>query len=147
MKMKEKRGRKSGASLQTVSIDCKPTRPAAPDELTQKQAKVWKSVVKSMPADWFGRETHALLIQYCRHVVTAQEVDRLINEHAAGELDIQRYNKLLIMRARESGALTALARTMRLTQQSRIDPKTAGRRVGSMSRVGLPHESPPWEAK
>jgi hypothetical protein len=142
MKMKEKRGRKSGASLQTVSIDCKPTRPAAPDELTQKQAKVWKSVVKSMPADWFGRETHALLIQYCRHVVTAQEVDRLINEHAAGELDLRLYNRLLIMRARESAALTALSRTMRLTQQARIDPKTAGRRLANMPRVDLPWMPP-----
>jgi hypothetical protein len=142
MKMKEKRGRKSGASLQTVSIDCKPTRPAAPDELTQKQAKVWQCVVKAMPADWFGRETHALLIQYCRHVVTAQEVDRLINEHAAGELDLRLYNRLLIMRARESAALTALSRTMRMTQQARIDPKTAGRRVAGVSRVDLPWMPP-----
>jgi hypothetical protein len=140
--MKEKRGRKSGASLQTVSIDCKSVRPAAPDCLTTNQAEVWKSVVKSMPADWFGAETHPLLIQFCRHTVTAREVDRLINEHEACELNIRFYNRLLIMRARESAALTALARTMRMTQQARIDPKTAGRRVAGVSRVDLPWMPP-----
>ena len=137
--MNEKRGRKSGASLETVlSVTGKPARPAAPDCLTTDQAKVWQSVVKAMPADWFGRETHPLLQQYCRHVVTAREIDKLISEHAAGELDLRLYNRLLIMRARESAALTALARTMRMTQQARIDPKTAGRRLASMPRVDLP---------
>ena len=137
--MKEKRGRKSGASLETVlSVTGKPARPAAPDCLTTDQAEVWKSVVKSMPADWFGREIWPLLIQFCRHSVSARVVDELIAEHAAGELDIPRYNKLLIMRSRESAAMTASARTMRMTQQSRIDPKTAGRRIASMPRVDLP---------
>ena len=140
--MEEKRGRKSGASLETVSIDCKPARPAAPDELTQKQAEIWQSVVKAMPADWFSAGTHPLLKQYCRHVITAREVDKLISEHAAGELDLKLYNRLLIMRARESAALTALARTMRMTQQSRIDPKTAGRRLASMPRADLPWMPP-----
>lgn len=138
--MKErKRGRKSGASLETViSVTGEPARPAAPDCLTTDQAEVWKSVVKSMPADWFGAETHPLLSQYCRHTVTARVVDELISEHAASELNIRFYNRLLIMRVRESGALTALARTMRMTQQARIDPKTAGRRLANMPRVGLP---------
>jgi hypothetical protein len=137
--MKEKRGRKSSASLQTVvSVTGKPARPTAPEALTTDQAEVWQSVVKSMPADWFGAETHPLLQQYCRHTVSAREVDKLISEHAACELNIKLYNRLLIMRARESGALTALARTMRMTQQARIDPKTAGRRLASMPRVDLP---------
>ena len=141
--MKEKRGRKSGASLETVvSVTGKPARPAAPDCLTTDQAEVWQSVVKAMPPDWFGRETHPLLQQFCRHVVTAREVDGLIAEHEAGELDIPRYNKLLIMRSRESAALTALARTMRMTQQARIDPKTAGRRIAGMPRVDLPWMPP-----
>jgi hypothetical protein len=143
MKMEKKRGRNSGASLETVlSVTGKPARPAAPDCLTTDQAAVWQNVVKSMPADWFGAETHPLLQQFCRHVVTAREVDRLISEHAAGELDLNLYNRLLIMRARESAALTALARTMRMTQQARIDPKTAGRRISGMPRANLPWMPP-----
>ena len=141
--MEEKRGRKSGASLETVvSVTGKPARPAAPDCLTANQAAVWQMVVKSMPADWFGAETHPLLKQYCRHVITAREVDKLISEHLAGELDLKVYNRLLIMRSRESAALTALARTMRMTQQSRIDPKTAGRRIAGVPRADLPWMPP-----
>jgi hypothetical protein len=143
MKMEEKRGRKSGASLETVvSVTGEPARPAAPDCLTADQRKVWKSVVKAMPADWFGAETHGLLAQYCRHTVAARVVDELIAEHEAGELDIPRYNKLLIMRSRESAAMTALARTMRMTQQARIDPKTAGRRMAGIPKADLPWMPP-----
>jgi hypothetical protein len=141
--MKEKRGRKSGASLETVlSVSGQPARPAAPERLTTDQAEVWQSVVGAMPADWFKAETFPLLSQYCRHTVAARVVDGLIAEHEAGELDIARYNKLLIMRSRESAAMTALARTMRLTQQSRIDPKTAGRRMANMPRANLPWMPP-----
>lgn len=47
------------------------TRPDPPDEyrLSDEQTAEWWSVVNRMPADWFPRETHALLAQFCRHVV------------------------------------------------------------------------------
>ena len=77
--MEEKRGRKSGASLETVlSVSGQPARPAAPDCLTTDQAEVWQSVVGAMPADWFKAETFPLLSQYCRHTVAARVVDGLI---------------------------------------------------------------------
>ena len=82
--MKEKRGRKSAVSLETVvSVTGMPARPAAPDCLTTDQAAVWKNVVKSMPADWFKAETFPLLSQFCRHVTSAREVDELIAERRA----------------------------------------------------------------
>jgi hypothetical protein len=33
-----------------------------------------------MPADWFGSETYAHLIQYCRRVVAARHVRQIIDK-------------------------------------------------------------------
>jgi hypothetical protein len=48
--------------------------------LTDEQATEWWAVVNRLPADWFPRETHALLIQYCRHVVSARRVAQLLTQ-------------------------------------------------------------------
>jgi hypothetical protein len=46
-------------------------RPEPPEDLTEEQAVEWRAVVDRLPTDWFSRETHGLLSQYVRHVVTA----------------------------------------------------------------------------
>lgn len=125
------RGRKSAAELATVPnvVEVVP-RPVAPDILTDEQAEEWDCVVSRMPADWFPRETHGLLIQYCRHVVTARRVAELIeNEQGAEVLDIENYDRLLKMQEREGRALSSLATRMRISQQAKFDktkktPKT-----------------------
>jgi hypothetical protein len=146
MIMKEKRGRNSGASLETVlSVTGKPARPAAPARLTPAEAEVWKSVVAAMPAVWFPRESHGLLAQYCCHVIQARYVSQMIGSLMAEEQKdgwLMDYDRLLKMQERESRAMTALARGMRMTQQSRIDPKTAGRRISGMPRANLPWMPP-----
>jgi hypothetical protein len=97
-------------------------RPDAPYDLTDEQAQEWWAVVARMPADWFPRETHALLSQYCRHVVSARRVAQLIAaEEAKDELDIEAYDRLGKMAERESRVLASLATKMRISQQSTYD--------------------------
>jgi len=36
-------------------------------KLTDEQAEEWRAVVSRMAADWFPRETHGMLLAYCRH--------------------------------------------------------------------------------
>ena len=122
------RGRKSAASLMVApagavrAID----RPDPPDELTEEQARVWYAVTESLPADWFGRETHDLLAQYCRHVVAARKVAQLIAQvEASPEFDVGEYDTLLKMQEREGRALSSLATRMRLTQQTTYDKSKA----------------------
>ena len=45
---------------------------------------------------------------------------------------LERLAKLLAMAERETRAMTATARAMRLTPQARIQPVTAGRRVNNL---------------
>ena len=109
--------RKSAAELavapQVVSVV---PRPVAPSELTDEQAAEWEAVVSRLPADWFPRETHGLLAQYCRHVVEARRIAQLIERQEG--YDIKEYDMLLKMQEREGRALSSLATRMRITQQS-----------------------------
>lgn len=109
--------RKSAAELATVSqvVSVVP-RPVAPSELTDEQAAEWEAVVSRLPADWFPRETHGLLAQYCRHVVEARRIAQLIERQEG--YDIKEYDMLLKMQEREGRALSSLATRMRITQQS-----------------------------
>lgn len=119
--MQNKRGRKSRAELavtQTNLIEIAP-RPTAPEELTDEQAVEWDAVVSRMASDWFPRETHGLLAQYCRHVVAARRIGQMIEVFESGDdQDLERYDKLLKMQEREGRALSSLATRMRLSQQT-----------------------------
>lgn len=120
------RGRKSGASLAVVGPGGLETirRPEPPAELTDEQADEWQAVVNSLPADWCPRWSWSVLAQHCRHVVAARRVAQLIAAlEARDDFDTEEYDRLLRMQERESRAVTATARTMRITQQATYDPK------------------------
>jgi hypothetical protein len=90
-----------------------------------------------MPAGWFGRESYPVLAAYCRHVCRARWLAQKIDEHAERFLKleggVQLLDKMFGMAEREGRAILALARSMRLTQQARIDKLAAGRHVRNMS--------------
>lgn len=119
------RGRQSAAALTVVTqgVEVVP-RPNPPEELTDEQAHEWRSVVNRLPAEWFPRETHGMLAQYCRHVVAARRVAQLIEaEESKDPVDVETYDRLLKMQEREGRALSSLATRMRLSQQTTYDPK------------------------
>lgn len=134
------RGRKSSSSLMVATGQAVQAvqRPEPPDELTEEQARVWYAVTDSMPADWFGRETHEMLAQYCRHTIAARRVAQLIAQAESGDsLDVEEYDRLLKMQEREGRALSSLATRMRLTQQTQYD-KSKKRGSGAVKK--------PWES-
>lgn len=120
----EGRGRKSTASLSVISPGTVQAvrRPDAPSELTDEQAREWVEIVSRMPADWFPRETHPLLVSYCRHIVCGRRVAQLIEAaERSEEFNVGEYDKLLQMQEREARAASSLATRMRLTQQTTYD--------------------------
>ncbi len=133
------RGKKSAASLEVVNHSgiTELPRPGPPTELTEEQAFEWQSVVDHLPAEWFPRETHGLLAQYCRHVVAARRVAQLIaGMEARDVLLIDDYDQLLKMQEREGRALSSLATRMRISQQATFHPeKSKGQKVAKK----------PWE--
>ena len=134
------RGRKSSAELTIRAMSSVETiqRPDAPYDLTDEEADEWRAVVDRMPADYFPRETHAVLGQYCRHVVASRRVAQLISQATSDEeVDVDRLDKLYKMQEREGRAFSALAQRMRLTQQTNVRVEHA--RKPSMVKK-------PWEA-
>jgi hypothetical protein len=120
------RGRVSAASLEVAKVAPveKVQRPDAPYDLTDEQTEEWWAVVNRLPAEWFPRETHGVLSQYCRHVVAARRVAQLVAAcEKQQELDVAQYDQLLKMQEREGRALSSLATRLRITQQATMSEK------------------------
>ncbi len=141
------RGRQSLAALaspggQLAGATTLLERPAPPLDLTPEETDEWVAVVDALPADWFPRETHALLRQYVRHTVTARRVAQMIDAEMAREaLDVAALDKMLGMQARETAALKAMAAAMRLAQQSARTDGSAGTAKRGARTVKRPWES------
>jgi hypothetical protein len=138
------RGRKSGAALSVVvgSIDGRPTPPA---DLTKFQADVWQRTVAAESLDQFrSAALQQLLKEYCRHCeaahILAEEIEKTKPEWLRTDDGLKRYDKLLIMRDRETKAMGDKATKLRLTNQSRYTPQaaaTAAKNTGGSAK--------PWE--
>ena len=116
------RGRKPASELALADNVVQFTpRPKAPEELTPEQAIEWDAVVGRMPPDWFPRETHGILANYCRHVISASTISSRLEIHESEEGDVQEYDRLLKMRERESRSASSLATRLRITQQTSYD--------------------------
>jgi hypothetical protein len=138
------RGPKAGASLAVVagSID---SRPQPPEDLTERQQKIWRAVVASEPADFFKTAAlQILLAEFCKHTEAALVLGALINRFQevwlCSQDGVDRYKDLLAMRERETKALADKATKLRLTNQSRYVPQKAGT---ATRNEGV--QAKPWE--
>lgn len=135
--------RKSAAALSVVvgKID---GRPRPPSDLTDAQREVWERTVANEAATFFSTAAlQQILKEYCRHVVSAAKLAKMIEvveqTKSFGEEDIKAYDKLLLMRDRETKALGDKATKLRLTNQARYTPQAAS--TASKKTA----ERKPWE--
>ena len=139
------RGRKSSVELSTVVIDAGRQMPSLPPaELTDAQAAIWRDVIGSLPGGWLTQAAHPILVAYCRHVCRArlleQEIARLELEWTSLDCGLERLDRLLAVAERETRAITACARALRLTPQALMHPRSAGRAVSN-----VPSGPRPWD--
>lgn len=70
----------------------------APKSLTVAQAAVWASTVASKPHDWFDGGSIPLLVAYCRDVVEADRIAKLVDDFdtacMSDDDDLRRYKAL-----------------------------------------------------
>lgn len=142
----KQRGRKSAGKLAVANpVEALP-RHAPPESLRAVEAEIWLMVTNALPADWFGRDQLPLLLAYCKHSARAQLLDEQIDAFEPKWLKqdegLRRYDKLLAMRERETRQITSLARSMRLTQQSRTHKDAAATAAASSK---TPSDKP-WAA-
>lgn len=115
-------GRKSAASLSVVGGVTTINRLRAPETLTESESVLWAATINSKPAEWFGPEHVPLLVEYVRHVSTADMLTKQIQDFDPKWLEdgdgVKRLKDLTAMRAREAGVINTLARSMRITHQA-----------------------------
>jgi hypothetical protein len=135
--------RKSAAAL-AVATPLNP-RPEPPHELTDEEREVWRAVVATKPADWFTRDTHPLLVQYCRMTLRARQLaqmhERLVDIENPADA-VRSFDALVKLEATVSGVLATLATKMRLSQQSKYGARGA---EGVARRGGEGSGAKPWE--
>jgi hypothetical protein len=138
-----KRGKQSADALAVVRL-IETKRPKPPATLSEAEADLWRDVVATMPADWVRKAQFPLLIAYCRHAtradVLAAQIAAFKPEWLPEPGGLERFDKLHAMAERETRAMNAAARALRLTNQSQIAPRGAGRAVARES--GGPK---PWD--
>ncbi len=137
----KQQGRKSVAQLAVVKPDTK-SRPAPPKELNDDEMVLWNRVTASKSVDFFDDGVVPLLTEYCRLKTQVDLVSKEINVYDPAWLEtdkgVARYKNLTTIRDQAQGRMLALARAMRLTNQSRYQPVTAASRTGrSMSNDHL----------
>lgn len=139
------RGRKSAESLSAVA-SIPGQRPPPPAELTKEQAAEWRAIVATKPAEWFSRDTHALLVDLCRHIImarrVAEQIDAFPLEQLSGEEGLERYKVLGGMAERHSRVIASLSTKLRITQQSRSD---AGKAATAHKSAAGGAAARPWE--
>jgi len=42
--------------------------------LTEEQAAEWRAIVATKPPEWFNRDSQALLVALCRHIVISRRI-------------------------------------------------------------------------
>jgi hypothetical protein len=124
----QQRGRQSSAAL--AIVDESPTSAlSVPSGLSQAERTVWLRTVNGRPGDYFGSEHVAMLVEYCRLVCRMDVIDQQVREFRpewlADEEGLKRYDRLLSLAARLSGAAFNLARAMRLTHHAVHEAKKA----------------------
>src|SRR5262245_8378110 len=93
-------------------------RPPPPKELSPAARREWIAIVERMPPEWFPRETHPMLVQLCRLVVTANDIDRRMRKR---DLPADEFKSLFKMQREVSASIGALSTRMRISQQSKYD--------------------------
>lgn len=133
------RGRKSQAALTVVASNPTPQRLGPPAYLSPAQRALWRDVVESKPADWFGPDSAPLLVEFVRAVETCNLLAEPV-ARAMAEGDPNEIQKILRVRDVEAKRAADLATKLRLTQQSRYTPQaaaTANKRAQGAAK--------PWE--
>jgi len=96
-------------------------KPEPPECLSDGEAMEWRAIVERMPADFFPRECHAVLVQYCRHVEEAERLQVLIRAmQQEPDFDLPNYQKVLGMRAKESVTIAQLAKTLKIDDSRNV---------------------------
>jgi hypothetical protein len=110
-------------------------RPRPGPDLGQPEAKLFRSIVASKPADWFSPATAVLLTRFVKTSVYAEKVQDELENLPIGSPEAA---VLVRQLAALNTNLCTLASKMRLSQQAASSPRSIGRNNEAASLIGSP---------
>ena len=124
--------RKSSASFHVpaLPIRCEAPRLSAPPHLGPDAADVWQSIVRALPADYFRAEVGPMLERFCVHFARCRRLETMIAARDP-EIDLEGFALLAKLARAESAHAAALARSLRITNQARLNATTAAHRAAA----------------
>lgn len=140
----KKPGRKSASEQAIKPVELVQKRPAPPASLTADMAATWIRVTACFSPDYFRGDSLPLLEAYVRHIDNAArldaEIDAMKPEWLKMDDGLARYKTLLDLREKQTRVIASIARSLRITHQSRVHKDTAARKVES-----TPGAAKPWD--
>jgi len=131
-----KRGRISAAELSVIDMDVQQVRLPPPACLSGPELELFCSIVGGCDAGHFRETDLPLLSRYCEATVLAEQAALELRNGAV--LD-GKPSPWIVVQEKCVRAMVSLSMRLRLAPQSRIDPKTLGRRPEP------PRGPMPWE--
>lgn len=132
------RGRKSTAELSVIAVDGKPSRLEPPASLSEAERTIFTALVASCDPRHFQASDLPLLVRYCEACtlgdLAATELRR------DGAVVKGKASPWIVIQEKSVRAMVALSMRLRLSPQSRTDPKTIGRQQTPIGRK-------PWEQR
>lgn len=112
------RGRKSKSAIESLtSPDAIPRMIKPPAHLSEAESKLFREIISMVPASHFLPSDVPLLASYCSATILSRKALRMIERDAA----------FVPIWERSVRVQASLATRLRLSPQSRLDPKTLGR--------------------
>jgi len=137
------RGRKSAAGLALV-VPIPGQRHRPPSHLSPDAAAEWRAIIAIKPAGWFTRDTFGSLEALCCHTVSLRRISAKIDamEAADDPSAATALDRAYAQRERESRAVLANARSLRITIQAQ---RTAGNAGTEARKAAAFQGSRPWD--
>jgi len=108
-------------TIAAVSI---PMRPEPPEDMSPYQKKLWRSITATKPAEWFEADVLPVLEAYCVAADRLRLLRVVIDASGVEGSDMVQKMRLEDMYAKQ---VKNIATSLRLTPQSRYNPRSAAR--------------------
>ena len=126
------RGRRSASELGVVSVDGKPSRLAPPDHLGTDERRRFAELVANCEAGHFRPTDAALLCRYVESDALGERAARELRD--GGPVLDGKASPWIVIQEKAIRAQVSLSMRLRLSPQSRLDPKTVARSKASESK-------------
>jgi phage terminase small subunit len=131
-----KRGRVSAAELSVIDIDVQQARLSPPACLSGPELELFSSIVNACDVEHFRQTDLPLLSRYCEAAILAEQAALELRNGAVVD---GKPSPWIVVQEKCVRAMVSLSMRLRLSPQSRLDPKTLGRRSEP------PRGPMPWE--